>query len=141
MIKNPKFGWCEFKLWDFNGNPSYMTDVPIDLMECFISYFKTGQGMAWFDEEGSEFTLVLTPYSTYLIEDKEEAVLHVIELPVDEMAKELLEDLNKDSSEWLSWLPRFESLSDEEKQKRKRKFGELYDELGTFVKEWDYEIK
>lgn len=33
MISNPKNGWCNFKLGDFEGTPSYITDVPIDLLD------------------------------------------------------------------------------------------------------------
>lgn len=29
-----------------------------------------GQGMAWFNEEGAEFTLVINPYSLFIIEEK-----------------------------------------------------------------------
>ena len=40
-----------------------------------------GRAMVWFDEEGSEFTLVMNPYSIFIIEEKEESVLHDIERP------------------------------------------------------------
>lgn len=37
--------------------------------------------MVWFDEEGSEFTLVMNPYSIFIIEEREEPVLHDIDRP------------------------------------------------------------
>ena len=35
MISDPKHGWCNFKLRTFEGTPSYLTDVPVDLLEAF----------------------------------------------------------------------------------------------------------
>jgi hypothetical protein len=42
-----------------------LTDVSNDLLDAFISYRVNGYGMAWFNEEGEEFTLVITPYSVF----------------------------------------------------------------------------
>ncbi len=81
MITNPSCGWCEFQLGNFRGTPSFLTDVPIELLEAFLNYKLTGRAMVWFDEEGSEFTLVMNPYSIFIIEEKEESVLHDIERP------------------------------------------------------------
>ena len=53
MISNPRFGWCNFELGDFKGSPSYLTDVPVDLLDAFIDYHTKGYGVAVFDEEGS----------------------------------------------------------------------------------------
>ena len=41
--------------------------------------------MVWFDEEGSEFTLVMNPCSIFIIEEKEESVLHDIDRPAGEL--------------------------------------------------------
>jgi hypothetical protein len=40
MISNPKYGWCDFKIEDNNSNeffgtPSYITNVPVDLLQAF----------------------------------------------------------------------------------------------------------
>ena len=67
MISNPKNGWCNFKLGDFEGTPSYITNTPIDLLDAFIDYYTRGYGLAYFDEEGSEFTLLLTWYGVYIL--------------------------------------------------------------------------
>ena len=57
MISNPKNGWCNFDLKSFHGTPSYLTNVPIDLLNAFIQYHATGVGIAWFDEEGAEYEI------------------------------------------------------------------------------------
>ena len=45
MISNPHAGWCDFKLGDFEGSPSYLTDVPVDLLNAFIEYHEKGTGI------------------------------------------------------------------------------------------------
>lgn len=105
MLSNPKHGWCDFKLGNFEGYPSYLTDAPVDLLCAFIGYFACGQGMCWFDEEGTEFTLVLTPYSMFLVEEKEEPKLHDFsDLNVKELVKELIQDIESDITGWSEFL-------------------------------------
>ena len=101
MISNPKNGWCNFKLGDFEGTPSYITDVPIDLLDAFIDYYTRGYGLAYFDEEGSEFTLLLTWYGVYIIEEKDNVKSHVFyDLNISDLAKEVIADIETNSDGW-----------------------------------------
>mgnify|MGYP000154141532 CR=1 FL=1 len=108
MISNPKHGWCDFKIKDNNnivffGTPSYTTNVPVDLLQAFLDYKTKGQGMVWFDEEGTEFILVLNPYSIYIISENEycESRLYDFsELNIDNLIKELIQDIESDLDEW-----------------------------------------
>ena len=105
MISNPKHGWSNFDLKTFHGTPSYLTDVPVDLLNAFIQYHTTGTGIAWFDEEGTEFTLVITPYSLFVIEEKDKPVLHDFsEINIDNLEKELIEDIEKDLIGWSEFI-------------------------------------
>lgn len=105
MISNPKHGWSNFDLKAFHGTPSYLTDVPVDLLNAFIQYHTTGTGIAWFDEEGTEFTLVITPYSLFIIEEKDEPVLHDFsEIKINNLEKELIEDIEKDLVSWSEFI-------------------------------------
>ena len=105
MISNPKHGWSNFDLKAFHGTPSYLTDVPVDLLNAFIQYHTTGTGIAWFDEEGTEFTLVITPYSLFIIEEKDEPVLHDFsEIKINNLEKELIEDIEKDLISWSEFI-------------------------------------
>lgn len=111
MISNPVHGWCSFVLSNnknklFIGTPSYLTNVPIDLLKAFLDYKQKGQGMTWFDEEGSEFTLVLTPYSMFIItEDKEgRAKLYDFsEIEIDALIRELIDDVEANIDAWASF--------------------------------------
>lgn len=105
MISNPKHGWCNFKLGTFEGTPSYLTDVPIDILTAFIDYHNKGCGVIWFDEEGTEFTLVITPYSLFIIEEKEKPILHDFsEMKIADLEKELIKDIENDLYGWANFI-------------------------------------
>lgn len=107
MIKNPEHGWCSFKLGDFQGSPSYLTDVAADLLDAFIEYYTKGYGVVVFDEEGSFFTLVLSRYNwgIFLIEEKDCATLHDFSyMNVDDLAKELVNNIECDLNSWYDFL-------------------------------------
>lgn len=135
MISNPVHGWCSFVLSNnknklFIGTPSYLTNVPIDLLEAFLDYKQKGQGMAWFDEEGSEFTLVLTPYSMFIItEDKEgRAKLYDFsEIEIDALIRELIDDVEANIDAWASFECSYEC--DDTFQENKDKIVNLIEAL------------
>lgn len=137
MISNPDCGWCDFEIGKFIGHPSYLTDVPVELMECFVSYFRVGYGMCWFDEEGSEFTLVITPYDTFIISQREEDELININEEPEKLAVELLADINKYRKEWIMWELGYEEYLDHEKVEKEKYIGELYDKLSGILKKRD----
>lgn len=135
MITNPKYGWCSFELGDFQGSPSYLTDVAVDLLDAFIDYYAKGYGVAVFDEEGSFFTLVLTRYNwgIFLIEEKDCAILHDFsDMNIDDLAKELVNDIEHDLNGWYDFL----LFSDENETERykvelDKKLAELKNHLKT----------
>ena len=108
MISNPKHGWCDFKIEDDNNNvffgiPSYVTNVPVDLLQAFLDYKTKGQGIAWFNEEGTEFTLVLNPYSMFVIAENEKGegrLYDFSELNIDNLIKELIQDIESGLTGW-----------------------------------------
>lgn len=105
MIKNQGGGWCSFDLKTFHGTPSYLTDVPVDLLDAFINYHSSEAGAAWFDEEGSEFTFIITPYSVFIVEEKDGPVLHDFsDIDISGLEKELIGDIEKDLDGWADFL-------------------------------------
>lgn len=105
MISNPKHGWCDFKLGDFVGTPSYLTDIPLDLLDAFLDYHYKGRGTAWFDEEGTEFTLVINPYSLFIIAERGNSILYDLsELNVNDLENELIKDIENDIIGWSEFL-------------------------------------
>lgn len=120
MIKDLGAGWCGFTIGDFHGTPSYITNVPVDLLQVFLDYKTKGQGIAWFDEEGTEFTLVLNPYSIFVIAENEEGegkLYNFSELNIDNLIKELIQDVK---SNLVGWSIFYCSCDDEEEIKVNR---------------------
>lgn len=106
MISNPKAGWCDFLLDGFSAGPSYLTDVPLDLIDCFTSVLKTGCGACNFDEEGSRFVLVIADEEIFILDSsREEPECIRIYRNVYSLIKEFIDDINKNFQEWLMWLP------------------------------------
>lgn len=127
MISNPKHGWCDFKLGTFEGHPSYLTTVPVDLLNAFIDYHLKGCGAVWFDEEGTEFTLVVTPNSLFLIEEKDGPVLYDFSdaKGIFALEKELIEDIEKDVDAWAVNFSIFSEETSTVKEKICQKLEEL----------------
>jgi len=102
MLKNQGCGWSKFTFNDFAGKPSYLTNAPLDLLNAFINYHTDGAGIAWFDEEGSEFTFILKPDVIYIIEERaEEPIVHTY--PIDDITNleiELINDIESDIDNW-----------------------------------------
>lgn len=106
MITNNGHGWGTFKLGNFTGRLSYMEDVSVDLLQAFIDWHDKGSGCAWIDEEGTEFTLVLTPYSAYVIVERGGVeLIDLSELKIEEIEKELIDDIESDLTGWSEFLP------------------------------------
>lgn len=107
MISNPRYGWCNFELGDFKGSPSYLTDVPVDLLDAFLDYHRKGSGVAVFDEEGLYFTLLLTQYNwgIYIIEEKDYPVLHnLCDFSIEDLEEELINDIERDLNGWSNFI-------------------------------------
>ena len=106
MISNPHCGWCDFKIENFEGTPSYIGDGPLDLINAFIDYHIKGSGVVWFDEEGSEFTLVINSYSVFIIaeRDEEPKLYDFSLLKFDDLEKELISDIEYDLDGWAEFI-------------------------------------
>lgn len=108
MISNPKYGWCNFDLENFHGTPSYITNVPIDLLNCIIQYIETGCSSCWFDEEGTDFTLVLSPYEVYIISESDNSKLYNFNnITPKNLIKEIINDIEFNIDEW-TWFNSFD---------------------------------
>jgi len=102
MLKDTGCGWSEFRIGNFVGHPSYINDVPVMLLKCFVDYYKNYSAAVEFDEEGSSFIFILSNWDTYIIERKNTAILHEIQDEIANMAKECLND-TEDVDAWTLW--------------------------------------
>ena len=102
MISNPSAGWCQFTIEDFEGLASYTTDVPCNLLDCFIQYMKTNCGCSYLDEEGTEFTFVLSDCEAFIIRhEPQEKPLYQFKATPIQLAQELINDLTSNVDDWI----------------------------------------
>ena len=93
MISNPKHGWCDIKIGEFQGTGSYLTAVPLDMVNAFIHYYEDGAGACFVNEEGTDFTLVLSDFDAYIIINREKQELYNVSVSIEcpkEWAKEFM---------------------------------------------------
>lgn len=95
MISNPKHGWCDIKIGEFQGTGSYLTAVPLDMVNAFIHYYEDGAGACFVNEEGTDFTLVLSESNAYIIINREKQELYNVPVSIDTLADELQDDILK----------------------------------------------
>ena len=103
MLSNFETGWSKIKIGDFTGIPSYITDVPVDLLTVFIDYYINNTSAMLFDEEGSEFTIVLSNefiYVIYFTQNCEAIFYEFPEIFINDLAKELIEDIENNLDSW-----------------------------------------
>ena len=106
MLTKPVHGWTHLQFKNFSERASYLTDIPNDCLDAFIHALQTNNpAIVYFDAEGFDYHLISSFYRSYIIRDKEDnkVDIYVIEKDILELAKELIDDIQKDFDAWLNW--------------------------------------
>ncbi len=110
ILINPRYGWVTVKIGDWSDRASYLTNVPLDALDAFInSYNRWQPATIKFDAEGWEYIVVIDDYYTYIIDYPHDGnfdaspVLTIVEIKKDDLAKELINDIQSNFYEWVSW--------------------------------------
>jgi len=106
MLTKPVHGWTHLQFKNFSERASYLTDIPNDCLDAFIHALQTNNpAIVYFDAEGFDYHLISSFYRSYIIRDKEgnKVDIYVIEKDILELAKELIDDIQKDFDAWLNW--------------------------------------
>lgn len=115
MLSKPCAGWTKVTIGDFEGRASYMTDVPMDCLIAFINALEYNiPASILFNEEGSEFTLVTSVDGTYIISEREEPKLFVINKGFLKLVRELINDIEDNLEDWVLWDYDYEFHNDSE---------------------------
>ena len=142
MLENPSCGWVKIHLGDFCDRASYLTDVIYDILEALIHVLnRKGSASVYFDAAGWEWYIVFTRYETFIIDypyrtdeeymnsvdDKPE--LTVIDMHIEDIAKEVIKDFEKGYDEWIHWLP------EDESEERTKELNKMIDKLKKLIGE------
>lgn len=115
MLSKPYTGWTKVTIGDFKGRASYLTDIPMDCLIAFINALEYNiPASVLFDEEGSEFTLVTSVDGTYIISEREEPKLFVINKGFLKLVRELINDIEDNLEDWVLWDYDYEFHNDSE---------------------------
>ena len=112
MFSKPKYGWTHVSIGDFDGSASYITDVPIDVLDAFIDFYKLHKNICVdFDEEGSTFVLVVvSDIDIYIISEREQIITYKIDTNINELTNEIISDFEKYIKDWENFTYGFEKL-------------------------------
>ena len=120
MLSNPEYGWCNFELGEFKGSPSYLTDVPVDILEMCIDYKKKNASICYFDEEGSDFVLIFANGEVYIIATREDSMLYKFpEITPEALIEEIILDIERNLDLWDAEFTIEENPNEIEKHKLK----------------------
>lgn len=131
ILMGPSAGWSAIALGPFHGNLSYVQDVGTDLLKWILQYLNDQKSVVIFDEESSEFLLIMTPYTTYVISEREDTKLYPFEINAPILYNKILNDFTKHLEKWAA----FDVMTDNEEdfkqkvQKNKEKLNHLLTEI------------
>lgn len=109
VISKPFAGWVTFTFAHDTGmtdfSASYLTDVPLDLLDSAIEYLKYHKSVCIdFDAEGrGSWHLILSEYDCYIIDDGTRITRH-LKQDGDEIIKDILTYINMYLDDWVDWL-------------------------------------
>lgn len=147
MFRNINCGWVTVDLGSFSDRASYLTDIPVDMLESLIhSYEKGVPAVIKFDAEGWEYIMVIDDFCTYIIDescrnDNEclngdgKKLLTTVEISKNVIVGEILMDIIHDLDDWVMWRG---NLSLAGKVDRRKEIFRLIEELNEL--RIDYEM-
>ena len=106
-ITAPEHGWAKLiikGIEPFEGNLSYIQDIPHDFLDTFKVYLEKNVPVAIeCDEEGSCFTIVLMYHDVRIIIDREESTVITPDISAVEFISACCSEFEKHISEWASF--------------------------------------
>lgn len=134
MLGMPMYGWSQVEIGDFEGPASYLTDVANDCLLAMIHYYETGfDFVVNFDAEGWIFKVIADEYNVFVIEDKDEPVLHTYDKRIDDLAKEIVSDIEKYFDDWTRWDYAVEEDDEEALQKEAERLRDNLEKLKVLM--------
>ena len=117
MLSNPhSTGWTRISIGDWSNRASYLTDVPMNILDAFLNK-RYGPVAVDFDAEGWEYIVVCDDYITYVIDydynstieymqasDNDSLTLRIIEIDKEELVRDFINDIESILDEWICWM-------------------------------------
>ncbi len=126
MLSTPKFGWTTISLGEWSDRASYLTDVPMDILNALIDAYKSrNPASIKFDAEGHDYIIVIDDWETYVIApedcESEFPTLTIVPKNKKELSTEIISDIEKDFDGWVDWNLDFTGETDNTPIKEERR--------------------
>lgn len=123
-------GWAKFKIEDYERTVSYLTDIPIEMLENILLAKEHNVDFTYTfeteDRDGGDFKLIADKYRTYIIEDgKPQCQLDTFDISFEELSKGIIESIKADIKGWSSW----NGMDGDDFAKRERQILDLIDRI------------
>lgn len=126
MLSKPSAGWTQISLGEWSDRGSYLDDIPMMFLDGLINH-RYDCFCLKFDAEGWDYFIVIDDYRIYVIDyDHEtgEEKLYNIDSDKDELAKEVIADIESDIEGWAYWFGYYDEEEKAECEKRKQEIAE-----------------
>lgn len=137
VLEKPLNGWINIHICDFVDRASYLTDVPIDILQSLIGAYKYHIPAAIkFDADGWEWILIIDNFDIHIISDGEDYAdqfeyLH-FEVDRDDFVQKIICNLLDNIDDWVVWC--IDEDEDNAVTNRKTEILQLIEELKMLMK-------
>ena len=107
-IDQPKYGWSSIRIQDstdgtsFTGSLSYIENILTMFLDAFITYLTTKTPVAIeFDEEGTNFTIIILPDSIRVISDREITKVDTFYICPTRFIEDVCEAFKQNLDDWI----------------------------------------
>lgn len=116
ILSNVLNGWCDFEIGkDICFSVSYITDVPLDVLDAILDYSKKMTCLVTFDGEGFIVSLLITETTTFILVDDNEYKCFVIDcISPKVIIKNLFYCIKDNVSSWAKFLVDYDGSNEKE---------------------------
>ena len=133
IFGNPRCGWCDFQLGDFDASLSYLTDVMYDTLAMCLDYLKTGGGTVQYDrEDEGTFTLAITRDGVVILDENLLEKVRSVDIEPEEFCKQALDCYYRNSTAWINFANM--GCTEEERAQYEKEETELFSALVSEIR-------
>ena len=105
ILTNIAHGWCDFNLGDYEGRPSYIRFLPLDIIDAWKEYQDSQHFIIEFDCVMWQFCLVIWEDYLIVIDNKwGKNTCTFLDFNAEEVLNELVNEIVDNLDLWAKWI-------------------------------------
>ena len=105
ILTNIAHGWCDFNLGDYDGRPSYIRFLPLDIINGWKEYQDSQHCIIEFDCEMYQFCLVIWENTVTIIDNRyEKRISTFLDFNAKDVLEELVNEIVDNLDLWAKWI-------------------------------------